>query len=118
MSEDNGGDRMAAIERFTQLRGGPEGMHRSVQAELQKERAQSYSRAVEKVRTAYRTVEEASAALDASPPWERAARLARYDEDRTKAMRARWELLVHREALGLINQEDIDKEWPIPPRRA
>ncbi|MDP2304653.1 MAG: hypothetical protein Q8P18_01330 [Pseudomonadota bacterium] len=114
---DSESEQLAAVERFTKLRGGAEGLHRSIQAELAKERAESFARAVAKVERAYRTVAEAAAALDVSPPDERAARLARYDEQRSEALRVRWELVVHREAVGLYQQEDFDQEWPIPPRR-
>jgi hypothetical protein len=109
---------LAALERFAKLRGGPEDMHRSTLAELAKERAQSYSRAVTKVQGAYDALGKAVAALDACPAGERGACVERYDQARSEALRVRWELAVHREALGFANQEDIDKEWPVPPRRS
>jgi hypothetical protein len=37
-------------------------------------------------------------------------------EVRDTAERARWELLVHREALGLLRQGDVEEQYPIPAR--
>ncbi|MDP2312938.1 MAG: hypothetical protein Q8P41_08535 [Pseudomonadota bacterium] len=110
-------DPVDLLDRVERLRSGAEGAHQTILAELHKERAQSYARAVAKVDDAYRALRAANAALDASPPAERWANLARYEEARARATYLRWELLVQREALGFNQNEEFDRDYPVPPRR-
>lgn len=122
MSDTGERDPLAALERFARLRAlaegrtGAEGVHQSIQAELAKERALSLARAVAKVRAAYDGLDAIRAEAEAMDEAERGAHLTRYDAARESALRARWELLVHREAAGLVHQQDLDEEWPVPPR--
>jgi hypothetical protein len=37
-----------------------------------------------------------------------------YPRLRAEALRRRWELLVHREALGILQNKDLDEKYPIP----
>lgn len=105
-------------ERLAALKLGREGALGQIQAELLRERALSHTRAVEKVDRALLAMVEAGNALDTAPSESaRAPLLARYDEARAAALQARWELEVHREAMGHHSPSDIDRDYPIPPRR-
>lgn len=50
-------------------------------------------------------------------PAARASLEQRFDAHREKAITRRWELEVHREALGFNNHEALDKLHPIPPAK-
>ncbi|QDG53597.1 hypothetical protein FIV42_23485 [Persicimonas caeni] len=53
---------------------------------------------------------------NASDPAERARLADGFNEKRREAMRARWELMVHREALGFLRHDGIEEDFPIPPQ--
>ena len=44
-------------------------------------------------------------------------RVARFNEVRELCERRRWELIVHREALGFRRSEIVEQTYPIPARR-
>ncbi len=55
----------------------------------------------------------------AEQPWHalrHEGRLA-FEQARARALQARWELAVQREALGLRSHEEIDARYPIPGKR-
>lgn len=44
--------------------------------------------------------------------------VARFNELRERAQRRLWELMVHREAIGLRRHETLSQFYPIPPKRS
>lgn len=113
-----GADATPILERVQRLRGGTAGAHASIQVELMKEKASSYGRAVAKVEGAYRALEKAEAALDdPDATTSLLDRRARYEAAHATALRARWELVVHREAVGFYRSDDLDRDFPVPRRR-
>ena len=46
----------------------------------------------------------------------RRKRIAAYNQQRENAIRTRWELMIHREALG-FRRHELEKFFPIPPPR-
>lgn len=116
MADDDDAPILRISERLAALKLGREGTLGQIQAELLRERALSYSRAIEKVDRAWLAMHEAERALDL-PDGDRGERLAHYEKARAAALHARWELEVQREAMGHFSPSDIDRDYPIPPRR-
>ncbi|MFN7147391.1 MAG: hypothetical protein ACK4YP_26725 [Myxococcota bacterium] len=116
MAADDDAPILRIHERLNALKRGREAALGEVQAEIARERALAHTRAVEKVDRAWLMMIEAERALD-RPDGDRAARFADYEKARAAALHARWELEVHREAMGLHAPSDIDRDYPIPPRR-
>ena len=48
---------------------------------------------------------------------ERRARLALFETARQEALRARWELMIQRETVGIRRNDALERLYPIPPRR-
>lgn len=91
---------------------------RSLQRELIEEMGSALRRAEDKLVAAIRACERAGAEVDrAEGKGARAAALASYERARAAARTARWELLIHRESLGLYRHDDVDESHPIPPPR-
>lgn len=91
---------------------------RSLQRELIGEMSSALKRAEDKLAAAISACERAGAdALAARDPARRDEALAHYRENRAAALRARWELVIHRESLGFYRHEDVDAHHPIPPER-
>ncbi len=110
-------DRLLHIgERIAMLRLGREGALGQLQAEIMRERALSYARAVDKVDRAWLAMRKAEHALEAGGG-DRAALLAAFDAAREATLEARWELDVQREASGFVSQSTLEEEYPVPPRR-
>ena len=92
---------------------------RSLQRELIEEMGSALKRAEAKLVTAIEACVRAGDELDgAGDSASREAARARYESRRSEAQRARWELVIHREALGLYRHDDVDHHHRIPPRRA
>lgn len=45
----------------------------------------------------------------------RRRKLEEFNLKRQEAMRARWELMVHREAIGFLRNDELELDYPIPP---
>lgn len=88
----------------------------ALEAEIRSEQAAAYGRAGRKVEAALVALGLATDALLTASDAEIAAARRAWREVRDEAERARWELLVHREALGLLRQGDVEEQYPIPPR--
>jgi hypothetical protein len=103
-------------------RGGVAGAHRALENEIAKEMALALGRSAEHVMDAIRAIDRADEAL-------RSARGGGADSGEIEALRvdARlvreraevrlWELIVHREALGLFDHSILQRFYPIPPPR-
>lgn len=86
------------------------------ESELQAEMAGAFGRANEKVQRALADLGRALATLDGASDTVRPEALERAQEAWTAASRARWELRVHREAIGLRWTREVDERFPLPPR--
>jgi hypothetical protein len=82
--------------------------------ELMAERAAALGRAEAKIEVALLELQVIAHDLDAGAP---SSRVADFNRVRQAAERARWELQVHREALGLRRNDILRELYPIPPRR-
>ena len=56
---------------------------------------------------------EIEAAADATV---RRDKTVEFNAKRTEAIRARWELMVHRESLGFLRHDGIEQDFPVPER--
>lgn len=90
------------------------GVH-ALQAEILQEMASSLARAGEKVDHALLKLELLGLEIDRAA--DRAASVAAFNAQREVALRAIWELKVHREALGLRQHHVIAQMYPVPPKR-
>jgi hypothetical protein len=50
-----------------------------------------------------------------APPSERPRFVAEHARVRAEAEQSRWYLIVQREAMGVLNHEDVDRAYPLPP---
>jgi hypothetical protein len=89
----------------------------SLEKEIIGEMAAALGRAEDKVNSALLRLEVATRALDAASPSERARCAAAYEACHRDATIARWEFVIHREALGLWRHEIVEELYPIPARR-
>ena len=91
---------------------------RSLEQELVQEMAGALGRTEDKVNVALLRLDVAGQALDRLSPGDagRAAQVAAFNALRVEAERARWELMVHRDAMGL-RRTDLSELYPIPPQR-
>ncbi len=94
-----------------------------LEKEIIREMAAALGRAGEKVDYALLRLELAGKALAAATastavtdPEERARLVAAFNALRAEAIDARLELRIHREAVGIRRNDDLDREYPIPPR--
>jgi hypothetical protein len=89
----------------------------SLEKEIIGEMAAALGRAEDKLNTSLLRLEIAARALDDADPSDREHRAAVYDARHAEAMRARWELVIHREAVGIWRNDLIEQLYPIPPPR-
>lgn len=96
-----------------------------VEREIAQEMASSLGRAADKVNVALLELEVIGAQIDdlarrspARAPVEIAARVEQFNTQREIAVRCLWELRVQRECIGIRRNEDLARDYPIPPRRA
>ncbi len=88
-----------------------------LEKEIIREMAAALGRAGEKVDYALLRLELTGKALAAATdPAERARHAAAFNALRAEAITARYELRVHREAVGIRRNADLDRDYPIPPR--
>ncbi len=93
------------------------GGYRALELELVQEMASALGRASEKVDHALLALEVLGLAVDQAEPATRAARVAAFNAQREVALKALWELKVHREALGMRHHHALAQFYPVPPRR-
>ena len=88
----------------------------SLEREFLQEMAYSLKRAEDKLLDALDAVEEAFKASQSASPQTRGWTVKRYNKARDAAKTARWEMIVHREAIGMRDAQHIRERYPIPPR--
>ena len=90
-----------------------------LQREILQEMASALGRAEDKVNLALLELDVQGKAIDALTPSDEArpSAIAKFDRLREQAIRALWELRVHREALGFRRNERLAELYPIPPKR-
>jgi hypothetical protein len=89
----------------------------SLEKEIIGEMAAALGRAEDKLIGALLRLEVAGRALAATDACDYERRAAVYDARHAEATSARWELVIHREAVGIWRNEVIEELYPIPPRR-
>lgn len=88
-----------------------------LEKEIVREMAEALGRSGEKVAAALRKLELAARALAAARDDEEHARLVdAFNARRDDALKARHELRIHREAIGIRRNEMLEREYPIPPK--
>lgn len=87
-----------------------------LEKEIVREMAEALGRAGEKVDVALLRLDLAGRTLAAADPAERDRLVDAYNARRDEALRARHELRIHREAVGIRRNEMLDREYPIPPK--
>jgi hypothetical protein len=91
---------------------------RHTEEEILREKASALGRAGERLEQALVEAAALGAALDAErDPARRPARLAEYEAARRRADSARLMLIIQREAVGLRQHRDVERQFPEPPRR-
>jgi hypothetical protein len=89
----------------------------ALEMELVQEMAAALGRAEEKLLVALLEIEVAAQALAAArDPGERRERAVAFNAARDRALRRRWELGIHREAIGIRRNEILERMYPIPGR--
>ena len=89
-----------------------------LETEIVQEMAAALGRAGEKVDLAMLHLELAGREADrAESPLERRRRVVAFNQARAEALRARHELLIHREAIGIRSNRVLESMYPIPPKR-
>jgi hypothetical protein len=88
-----------------------------VESEINEERAAALGRAGRKVETRFQRCHELIEQIDAADASTAAQLLHDYRAARDEFEQARWQLTVHREAIGLNNHSWIDRTFPRPPPR-
>lgn len=88
----------------------------SLEQEILGEMVYALRCAERKLVRAIEAVEAALGDLRESPEDQRRSHLEAAVSRHQAALDARWELVVHREAIGLTHHDDIDALYPIPPR--
>lgn len=92
--------------------------HEALEREIVHEMASALGRTEDALLTALVRLDLADQALaHAATDDERARRLDAREARRQEALRARHDLLVHREAVGLRRNEMLERLYPIPPAR-
>jgi hypothetical protein len=91
-----------------------DGSQAVLEQEIVQEMAAALGRTAAKVDLALLRLEMAARDLAAGGD---AAAVARFNALREEALRARLELVIHREAIGFRRTDEIDRTYPIPARR-
>lgn len=92
--------------------------HLELEMEIRAEIASALGRAEDKVNAALLRLELAARRLAAEPPGAPARwrLVADFNALREEALHARWELLVHREAVGFRRNAILHELYPVPER--
>jgi hypothetical protein len=89
----------------------------TLEQEIIAEMAAALGRAEDKLNAALLRLELAGRVLGtASDPAERERAASAFDARRDEALRARWELVIQREAAGIRRNDIVERLYPIPPR--
>lgn len=91
-----------------------EAQHRELEAEVHQEMAFALGRTGARLERALEALEAASQAVEAASAEDRGAALATFEAARQIALDARLDLLIHREAIGIGDNRDLDDRYPIP----
>ena len=96
-----------------------EAAHEVLEQEIVAEMAAALGRSATKVDLALLHLELAARDIDAAADDEERGRLvARFNALRADALRARYELAIHREAVGFRRNQELERLYPVPaPRR-
>jgi hypothetical protein len=93
------------------------GSRESLEKEIVREMAAALGRAEDKINAALLRLELAGRALAAACDVAARRRCAlAFNTERDRALKARWELVIQREAIGLHRNEILERLYPIPPR--
>jgi hypothetical protein len=97
----------------------PQGQgYRTLELEMMQEMASALGRASEKVDHALLELEVIGIAVDtAKDAPTRAVKVSAFNQQREVALKALWELKVHREALGFRQHQVLAQFYPVPPKR-
>ena len=88
-----------------------------LEREIVREMAAALGRTADKVTAALTSLETARAHLDAAASDDdRVRAVARFNDCRAAALRARHELAIHREAIGIRRNDVLESVYPIPAR--
>lgn len=94
----------------------PEQAVADIEREILQEIAEALGRSEERLEYALLELDVVEQSLRASPdPTQEAALIASHAKWRDEALRRRWELEVHREALRMYDHSMLDTLHPIPP---
>ncbi|HZR80311.1 MAG TPA: hypothetical protein VFD92_04365 [Candidatus Binatia bacterium] len=89
-----------------------------LEKEVVREMAAALGRTEEKLLVALLRLELAGREVDAArDDRDRRRCIARFNAAREEALSARYELLVHREAIGFRRNQILETMYPVPPRR-
>lgn len=89
-----------------------------LEKEIVQEMASALGRAGDKVDYALLRLDLVADAIEkARTPHERRQKIARWNDLREEAIEARYELRIHREAVGIRQNRVLESTYPIPPRR-
>ena len=92
--------------------------HRSVEHEIMEEMAYALGQASDKVNVELLELDVLDHKIaEAADPDRRSRLIESFNRKREAAKRARWELKVHREALGFLRNDELEDIYPIPPKR-
>jgi hypothetical protein len=87
----------------------------TLEQEIIREMASALGRAEDKLNAALLRLELAGRALAAAVDrGERRDRAIAFNAERTQALRARWELTIQREAVGMRRNDVLERLYPIP----
>jgi hypothetical protein len=90
----------------------------SLERELLQEMARALGRTCDKVNLALLQLQLIQRQIDDTTESARHGELVRaYNQQREQARIALRELIIHREALGMVHNQHLKKEYPIPPRK-
>lgn len=97
--------------RLAQARG-----QNSLEVEFVQEMANALRRSEDKLLRALDALEEAYHAVEDAAPSHRSEAIEHYNTAQETARVARWEMIVHREAIGLRDSSRIRERYPIPSK--
>ncbi|HEU4406031.1 MAG TPA: hypothetical protein VFS43_12255 [Polyangiaceae bacterium] len=94
--------------------------HAGLEREIASEMAYALGQSEEKLLVALLELERAGLELGRARPGsaEHDARAERFDALRREALTRRWELQIHREALGFRRNQVLEELYPVPPPAA
>lgn len=92
----------------------PDAAFDDLQREIYAEMAYSLGRSEARVDYALLRLEVAGREVETAAPGERRAAIETFNALRREALRARRDLLIHREAIGLPGNQRLKKMYPVP----